>query len=325
MYVIKVADDRALNWVEVPDPIMTENEIMVEIHATALNRADLLQRQGKYPPPPGCPEWMGLEIAGVITEIGANVQGHWQIGDRVCALLGGGGYAEKVAVAPDMLLPVPKGLSMAEAAALPEAFATSYLNLCLEGGLKAGDTVLIHAGASGLGMAAIQTAKVFGAQVITTVSSPEKAAAVTRLGADIVVNRQTDDLGQILDVHPVDIAMDCVGGTGLGKNLEKLAVGGRWILIATLGGEFAEISLRPLLKRGLKLIGSTLRSRPPAMKAHIMAELGKHLWPEIEKGSVKPVIYRILPIQQAEAAHSILECNENIGKVILEIKHETDR
>ncbi len=319
MHVVKVETDRSLHWVEVPDPLMKETEVLVEIHAAALNRADLLQRAGKYPPPPGSPEWMGLEIAGVVSAVGSRVAGY-RVGDRVCALLGGGGYAEKIAIDPGMLLPVPKGLSMAEAASLPEAFATSYLNLVLEGNLKAGETVLVQAGASGLGMAAIQLTKAFGAKVITTVGTPEKAAAVRALGADIVVERGKDDLGAVLDAHPADIALDCVGGKGLGQNLEKMAVGGRWILLSTLGGEFAEISLRPVLKKGLRLIGSTLRSRTPEMKARILRELGERLWPAIERGEVRPTIYKVLPIREAEAAHAILERNENIGKVVLTIK-----
>ncbi len=319
MHVIKVENDSSLHWVEVPDPVMKETEVLVEIHAAALNRADLLQRAGKYPPPPGSPEWMGLEIAGVVSAAGSQVTGY-KVGDRVCALLGGGGYAEKIAIDPGMLLPIPAGLSMAEAASLPEAFATSYLNLVIEGNLAPGETVLIQAGASGLGMAAIQLAKLFGAKVITTVGTPEKAAAVRQLGADIVVERGRDDLGAILDGHPVDIALDCVGGAGLGKHLEKMAPGGRWILLSTLGGEFAEVSLRPVLKKGLRLIGSTLRSRTPERKAHILKELGVRVWPAIEQGEVRPTVCKVLPIREAEEAHAILERNENIGKVVLAIR-----
>lgn len=322
MKAMLVDQNKNLVWSDVDDPVVKDDEVLVEVHAAALNRADLLQRQGKYPSPPGCPEWMGLEIAGVVMRVGAEAaqKSGWKVGDKVCALLGGGGYAEMVSVRHDMLMPVPEGLSMDEAAALPEAFATSYLNLCVEGGMKAGDTVLVHAGASGLGIAAIQLAKAFGAKVVTTVSSPEKAAVVAGVGADVIVNRRTDDLGKILDENPVNIVMDCVGGADLGRHLEKLAVGGRWILIATLGGEFAEISLRPVLKRGLKLIGSTLRSRTPAMKAKLLAGLVEKIWPSIASGAIRPVIHSVLPIRQAEAAHAILERNENIGKVVLEVR-----
>ena len=318
MYAMKVDENRAMRWTAVPDPAPEPDEILLEIHAAALNRADLLQRAGKYPPPPGWPEWMGLEVAGTV--LAAPRGSRWKAGDRVCALLGGGGYAEKAAVPEELVLPVPEGLSMAEAASLPEAFATSYLNLVIEAGLKAGETVLIQAGASGLGIAAIQLAKAFGAKVVTTVGSKEKARVVRSLGADVVVNRRTDDLGGILDENPVDAVLDCVGGAALGRHIEKLAPGGRWILIGTLGGEFAEISLRPSLKRGLRLIGSTLRSRPPEMKARILRELDERLWPKFASKELRPVIHAVLPVRRAEEAHAILERNENIGKVVLEIR-----
>lgn len=318
MHAMIVDIKQNMIWTEVPDPVVKGNEILIEIHATALNRADLLQRAGKYPPPPDWPEWMGLEVAGVV--LSAPSGSRWKSGDKVCALLGGGGYAEKIAVPESMLMPIPKGLSMDEAASLPEAFATSYLNLCLEAGLKAGETVLIHAGASGLGIAAIQTAKAFGAKVITTVSSDEKARAVRQYGANIVVNRKTDDLGKVLDENPPDIVLDCVGGADLGRHIEKMAVGGRWILVATLGGEHADIPLRPILKRGLRLVGSTLRSRTPEMKAQILRALEEKLWPKIESGLILPFVYRTLPIAKAEEAHAILQRNENIGKVVLQVR-----
>lgn len=318
MYAMKVDENRAMHWTEVPDPVPKDNEILLEVHAAALNRADLLQRAGKYPPPPGWPEWMGLEAAGIV--LSAPAGSRWKAGDKVCALLGGGGYAEKIAVPEEMAMSIPKGLSMAEAASLPEAFATSYLNLAIEAGLKAGETILVQAGASGLGIAAIQTAKTFGAKVMTTVGSEEKAETVRSLGADIVVNRKTEDLGKVLDEHPADVVLDCVGGTGLGTHIEKLAAGGRWILIATLGGEHAEIALRPILKRGLRLIGSTLRSRTTEMKGRILAELQKKIWPEIEAGRIRPVIYRTFPVREAEEAHGVLERGENTGKVVLKIR-----
>lgn len=305
-------------WSTVPDPVIRPGEVLIEIHAAALNRADLLQRAGKYPPPPGWPEWMGLEVAGVIRQ--AAPSSRWKAGDRVCALLGGGGYAEYVAVPEELVMPAPRALSLAEAAALPEAFATSYLNLCLEAGVKAGDTVLVQAGASGLGIAAIQLSKSLGARVITTVGSEAKAEAVRRIGADRVVNRHQEDLGRVLDELPPDIVLDCVGGADLGRNLEKLAVGGRWILVATLGGEQAEIPLRPVLKRGLRLIGSTLRSRSNAVKGAILRSLESTLWPQFDTGSLRPVIHAVLPLAEAGAAHAILERNGNIGKVVLRVR-----
>ena len=320
MYAITVDETRAMHWTEVPDPVPKSDEILLEIHAAALNRADLLQRAGKYPPPPGWPDWMGLEAAGIV--LSAPAGSRWKRGDRVCALLGGGGYAEKIAVPEKMVLPVPRGLSLIEASSLPEVFATAYLNLVFEAGLQAGETAFIQAGASGLGIAAIQTAKVLGATVVTTVGSERKAEAVRALGADIVVNRKTDDLGKVLDEHPVDVVLDCVGGTGLGKHLEKLAPGGRWILISTLGGEYAEIALRPILKRGLRLIGSTLRSRTTEKKGEILAGLEKQIWPAMEAKTIRPVIFKTFPIREAERAHAVLERGENIGKVVLSIRDE---
>ena len=314
MYAMTVDEKRNFH----PDPVPKEGEVLLEIHAAALNRADLLQRAGKYPPPPGWPEWMGLEAAGIVLQ--APEKSRWKAGDRVCALLGGGGYAEKIAVPEEMLLPLPANLSMIEGASLPETFATAYLNLVLEADLQAGETVFIQAGASGLGIASIQTAKALGASVITTVGSPEKAEAVRALGADLAVNRKTEDLGKILDTHPVDVALDCVGGSGLGEHLEKMAVGGRWILLSTLGGERTELALRPILKRGLRLIGSTLRSRSTEMKGRILRGLENRIWPEIERGKIRPVICRVFPIREAEQAHALLERGENIGKVVLTVR-----
>ena len=316
MHAILIDSQQRLVWSEVPDPSPKKNELLIEVHAAALNRADLMQRAGNYPPPPGWPEWMGLEVAGVVLE--APEAGRFRRGDQVCALLGGGGYAEKVAVPVDMALPVPSGLSMAEAAALPEAFATSYLNLCLEGGMKAGDTVLIHAGASGLGIAAIQLAKELGATVMTTVGSEEKARFVRSVGADIVVNRRTDDLGAIMDKHPVNITMDCVAGSGLGANIIKMAPGGRWIVIATLAGPKTEIDMNVFFRRGLKLIGSTLRSRPSETKSRILSGLETLLWEKFATGKIRPAIHQTLPMRtHAEQAHAILQNQENIGKVVL--------
>ncbi|MBU0607296.1 MAG: NAD(P)H-quinone oxidoreductase [Armatimonadetes bacterium] len=315
MHAILIEADQSLVWSEVPDPVPGPGDVVIDIHATALNRADLMQRAGNYPPPPGWPEWMGLEVAGVISHAPAG--GRFRVGDRVCALLGGGGYAERVAVPAGMVLPVPEGLTMAQAAAIPEAFATSYLNLCIEGGLKAGDTVLIQAGASGLGMAAIQLVKALGGTVMTTVSTEEKAAFVRGLGADIVVNRTTDDLGAAMDEHPVDIALDCIGGPDLGRCVEKLAVGGRWIVIATLGGPKTELDVNLFFRRGLRLIGSTLRSRTPEMKAEILAGIERVLWESFSSGAIKPIIHATLPMTQAEAAHAILQRRENLGKVVL--------
>ena len=315
MKAILIDTEENLNWEDVPNPVAQNHEVIITVHAAALNRADLMQRAGKYPPPPGWPEWMGLEVAGVIAYAPAGSK--WKVGDKVCALLGGGGYAEQVSVPADMVLPIPEGLSMLEAAAIPEAFATSYLNLCLEGGMKKGDTVFIQAGASGLGIAAIQLAKTYAAKVITTVSSEEKAQFVKALGADIIINRKKQDIAAVLEKHPIDIAMDCVSGPGLGACLKTMARGGRWIVIATLGGTNCEIDMRDFFKRGVKLIGSTLRSRSPEMKAEILSSLKDALWESFSSGKMKSIIYKSLPITEAEEAHAVLQRDENIGKVVL--------
>lgn len=317
MHAILITEDKSLARTEVPDPIRKAGEIIIDIRAAALNRADLLQREGNYPPPPGWPDWMGLEVAGVVAE--AAVDSRWKVGDKVCALLGGGGYAEKVAVPEGMVLPVPEGLSFVEAAAIPEAFATSYLNLCIEGGMKAGDTVFIQAGASGLGMAAIQLAKRLGAKVVTTVGSEEKARFVRDLGADVVINRKKQDIAAVLAEHPVDVAMDCVAGRNLGACLKTMARGGRWIVIATLGGVASELDMLDFFKRGVKLIGSTLRSRTSELKAAILTNLEQQLWPAFSSGAIKVQIHQSLPITEAEAAHAILQRSENTGKVVLEV------
>ena len=269
---------------------------------------------------------MGLEIAGVIEKVGKDVS-DWKIGDRVCALLGGGGYAEYVAVKYDMLMPVPKGLSMVEAAALPEAYATSYLNLFIEGHLEAGQTAFIPAGASGLASVAIPMAKAFGARVITSVLSDEIAEKIKHLGADVIINSTTQCVEEILKAEeengtPVAVSMDCLSGETLGKSLPYMARGGYWIVISTLAGIETTVQLRPLLTKGLHLVGSMLRNRTPEFKAYILSELVKNVWPKIEDGTIKPSIYKVLPITNAEAAHAILERGENVGKVVLSVCDE---
>ena len=328
MKAVLIGDNKALSWSDVPDPVLRPDEVLVEIHAAALNRADLMQRDGDYPPPPGCPEWMGLEVAGIIREMGpeAQAESHWKIGDAVCALLGGGGYAEYVAVRYDMLMPVPRNCSMVEAAAMPEAFATAYLNLFMEGGLQAGNTLLMHAGASGLASVVIPMAKAFGARVITTVLSDEIALSIRHLQADVVVNSRKQEISQVLKEqleagHPVDVAIDCLGGEMMGPCLPYMQRGGRWIMIAALAGTKTEIDLKNIYVRNVRIIGSTLRSRPPRVKAQILASLVRDVWPKVEDGSMrKPTIYKTLPITQAEDAHAILQRGENVGKVVLTVR-----
>lgn len=326
MKAILVNSDKSLRWDEVPNPIIDAEDCLVKIEAAALNRADLMQREGDYPPPPGCPEWMGLEIAGTIIEVGkeAAEKSDWKVGDKVCALLGGGGYAEYVNVKYDMLMPVPENCTMVEAAAIPEAFATAYLNLFIEGKIKAGDTLLMNAGASGLASVIIPMAKAFGIRVITTVLSEEKAESIRHLNADVVVDTSKQDIVEVLkeqlaECHPVDVAIDCLGGEVMGKCLPYLKHGARWIMIAALAGQKTEIDLKNIYVRNVRIIGSTLRSRTPQVKAQILADLVRDVWPKVESGEVKPTIYKVLPITEAEAAHDILYRGENVGKVVLTV------
>lgn len=326
MKAMLIDENKNLVWSDVPDPVIGQEDVLVQIYAAALNRADLLQREGKYPSPPGCPEWMGLEIAGKIIKCGSKVTG-WKEGDRVCALLGGGGYAQYVAVKQDMLMPVPKGLTMAEAAALPEAYATSYLNLFIEGHLQPGQTAFVPAGASGLASVAIPMAKAFGARVITSVLSDEIAEQIKDLGADVIINSSTTDVAQVLAQEeangtPVAVSMDCLSGETLGKSLPYMARGGYWVVISTLAGIETTLQLRPLLTKGLHLVGSMLRNRTPEFKAYLLGELVKNVWPKIEQGLIKPSIYKVLPMEQAEQAHGILQRFENVGKVVLQVIDE---
>ena len=327
MKAILVNDDRSLRWDNVPDPVCGEEDCLVKIEAAALNRADLMQREGDYPPPPGCPEWMGLEIAGTITEVGkvAAEKSDWKVGDKVCALLGGGGYAEKANIKYDMLMPVPENCSMVEAAAIPEAFATAYLNLFIEGNIKSGDTLLMNAGASGLASVIIPMAKAFGIRVITTVLTDEIAENIKHLKADRVVVTTKEDISEVLKEeleagHPVDVAIDCLGGEIMGKCIHYLKHGARWIMIAALAGTKTEIDLKNIYVRNVRIIGSTLRSRTPEVKAQILADLVKNVWPKVATGEVKPTIYKVLPITEAEAAHDILYKGQNVGKVVLTVE-----
>lgn len=324
MKAILVNDDKSLRWDNVPDPVLKEDEVLIKVAYAALNRADLMQREGDYPPPPGCPEWMGLEVSGEIVAMteSAKEKSGYQIGDKVCALLGGGGYAEYVAVTYDMCMPVPKNCTMAEAAAIPEAFATAYLKLFIEGHAKAGDTLLMQAGASGLASVIIPMAKAFGLRVITTVISDPKN--ISHLGADLVVDTRTQNLPEILKEEEamgraIDIAIDCLGGQNLGDCLPYVKYGCRWIVIAALAGASTTIDLKNIYKKNIRIVGSTLRSRTPEMKALILSNLVKEVFPKVETGLVKPTIHQILPITEAEKAHDILYRGENVGKVVLEL------
>lgn len=327
MKAILVNEDKSLRWDDVPTPVVGAEDCLVKIEYAALNRADLMQREGDYPPPAGCPEWMGLEISGTIVEIddAAKAKSDWKIGDKVCALLGGGGYAQYANVKYDMLMPVPKNCSMVEAAAIPEAFATAYLNLFIEGGIKAGSTLLMNAGASGLASVIIPMAKAFGVRVITTVLTDEIAENIKHLNADRVVVTAKEDISEVLkeeleNGHGVDVAIDCLGGEIMGKCIHYLTHGARWIMIAALAGQKTEIDLKNIYVRNVRIVGSTLRSRTPEVKAQILASLVRDVWPKVETGEVKPTIYKVLPITEAEAAHDILYRGENVGKVVLTVE-----
>ncbi len=326
MKAILVNDDRSLRWDDVPNPIVGDEDCLVKIEAAALNRADLMQREGDYPPPPGCPEWMGLEVAGTIVEVGsaAAEKSAWKVGDKVCALLGGGGYAEYVNVKYDMLMPIPKNCSMVEAAAIPEAYATAYLNLFIEGKIQPGNTLLMNAGASGLASVIIPMAKAFGVRVITTVLTEEIANKITHLGADRVVVTTKEDIAQVLKEEleagrSVDVAIDCLGGEIMGKCIHYLTHGARWIMIAALAGTKTEIDLKNIYVRNVRIVGSTLRSRTPAVKAEILAGIVRDVYPKIEAGLVKPTVCATFPIQEAEKAHDMLYQGKNVGKVVLTV------
>ena len=328
MKAILIQNDerKTLTWSDVPDPVARPDEVVIKVAYAALNRADLMQRAGDYPPPPGCPEWMGLEVSGVIVSMGeeALANAPYRIGDKVCALLGGGGYAEYVAVPYGMCMPMPRNTTMVEAAAIPEAFATAYLNLFIEGGIKSGNTLLVTAGGSGLASVIIPMAKSIGVRVITTVRSEEKARAIAGLGADLIVNTKKESLAEVLKAQlaagtPVDVAIDCVGGEEMGECLRYLAHGARWIMIAALGGIHTDLDLKNVYVRNVRIIGSTLRSRTPAMKGEILARLVSDFWEKVENGTLRPTIYRVLPVTEAETAHALLANSESVGKVVLEV------
>ncbi|OAM87959.1 NAD(P)H-quinone oxidoreductase [Termitidicoccus mucosus] len=319
-----IIKDHKLFCETVPDPVLKDGEVLVNVRAAAVNRADLMQVDGNYPPPPGAPDWPGLEVAGEIVEVPETVrrQCAWKAGDKVCALLGGGGYAERVAVHHSMLMPVPKGLPLTEAAALPEAFATAYLNLFIEGGAKAGQTFLMHAGASGLASVIIPVARAFGLRVITTVTDAEKAKMIAHLKADVVVDTSKENIADVLKREadagrPLNLAIDCLGSEKVGECFPHVAYACRWIMIATLAGDITPVNLRTMFMKNIRLIGSTLRSKPPETKARILAELVRDVWPKIEAGEVRPTIFKVLPMEEASAAHALLRDNVSAGKVVL--------
>lgn len=324
MKAMLIDENKRLVWSEVDAPMVGAHEVLIEIYAAALNRADLLQRQGKYPSPKGCPPWMGLEVAGIIKATGQQVS-RWHAGDRVCALLGGGGYAEYVAVDEGMVMPIPGKLTFEEAASLPEAYATCYLNLFREGAYRTGETLFFPAGASGLASVGIPMAKAFGSYVITSVLTDEIAEKIAPLHADRVIVSSREDTAEVIRQqaeagHPIDVAIDCLAGETIGQCFPYVNEGCRWVLISTLAGVTTTVPLRALLTKGIVFKGSMLRKRSVQEKSDILAELVKNIWPKIADGTIRPSIYRMLPITQAEEAHAILERGENIGKVVLKVK-----
>ena len=309
-------DNRQFRWTEMPDPVRKENEVLIRVRAAAVNRADLMQKDGCYASPPDWPQWCGLEVAGEVLEAPAGSE--LNPGDAVCALVGGGGYSEKIAVPAGMTVPIPEGLSLTEAASLPEVWCTAYLNLKLEaGGMKPGEVFYMQAGASGVGLAVIQLAKTMGAKVLTTIDSPEKAAFVKKIGADIVLDYRTDDVLGAVRANPPTVALDCIGGKLMGECFKEMAFGGRWIMIATMGGRETAIDLETVWRKRIRLIGSTLRSRTSEEKCRIMNALRTELWPLFSARKLISNIHAVFPIQDVEAAHGVLRRAENIGKVVL--------
>ncbi|MGW3075223.1 MULTISPECIES: NAD(P)H-quinone oxidoreductase [unclassified Kitasatospora] len=310
----------ALVWAEVPDPVPAEGEVLVEVAATAVNRADLLQRQGFYNPPPGASPYPGLECAGRIVALGPGVSG-WAVGDEVCALLAGGGYAQRVAVPTGQLLPLPAGLSVEEAAALPEVACTVWSNVFLTAHLRPGETVLLHGGASGIGTMAIQLAKAVGARVAVTAGSQEKLARCAELGADILIDYREQDFVEALREATggagADVILDIMGARYLQRNVEALAVNGRLVVIGLQGGVKGELDLNALLRKRGAVIATNLRGRPLAEKAAIVAAVREHVWPLVESGVVRPVVDRVLPLAEVAEAHRVLERGEQVGKVVL--------
>jgi putative PIG3 family NAD(P)H quinone oxidoreductase len=309
-----------LAWEEVAEITAAADEALVVVRATAVNRADLLQAKGAYPPPPGASDILGLEMAGVIEAVGRSVTG-WQVGDRVCALLPGGGYAEKVSVPAGMLMPLPDDWTFAQGTAVPEVWFTAYLNLFWEGKLQKGETILIHAGASGVGTAAIQLARNAGARVFVTAGTPEKRRRCRQLGAELAINYKEDDfvtaVQQATAGKGVDLILDPVGGSYLSRNVQSLAKFGRLVNIGLLGGAKGEMSVGLLLRNRLTLIGSTLRGRPLSEKIKLTQEFSRRVWPLLASSELQPVIDATFPIEKAQEAHRYVAQNRNTGKVIL--------
>ncbi|WP_448625949.1 NAD(P)H-quinone oxidoreductase [Geodermatophilus sp. URMC 64] len=312
-----------LGWGEVPDPVCGPGEVVIDVAATAVNRADLLQRQGFYPPPPGASEILGLECSGIISEVGDGVDG-WAVGDEVCALLSGGGYAERVAVPAGQVLPRPSGVELATAAGLPEVTCTVWSNVFMLAGLRRSDAFLVHGGSSGIGTMAIQLAARAGARVFTTAGSAAKLEFCRELGAEVLIDYREEDFVERVqeetDGAGVDVVLDNMGAKYLARNLDALAIGGRLVSIGMQGGTKAELDLGKLMRKRGAVHATTLRSRPatgPGGKAEIVAAVRHDVWRDVERGVVRPIIDRRLPMSRAAEAHRVVEASEHIGKVLL--------
>ncbi|WP_028810633.1 NAD(P)H-quinone oxidoreductase [Streptomyces flavidovirens] len=323
MYAITIPEPggpEALVWAQVPDPVPGEGEVLVEVVASAVNRADLLQRQGFYDPPPGSSPYPGLECSGRIAALGPGVSG-WSVGDEVCALLTGGGYAEKVVVPAGQLLPVPGGMDLVTAASLPETTSTVWSNVFMIAHLRPGETLLLHGGASGIGTMAIQLAKAVGARVAVTAGSPQKLARCAELGADILIDYREQDFVQELrkatDGAGADVILDIIGAKYLDRNVKALAVNGRLAIIGMQGGVKGEINLSALMKKRAAITATTLRARPLGEKAAIVSAVREHVWPLISTGRVRPVVDRVVPMAEAAEAHRALEAGDHVGKILL--------
>src|SRR6476661_3097918 len=312
-----------LGWNEVPDPVCGPGEVIVDVAATAVNRADIMQRQGFYPPPSGASEYLGLECSGVISEVGEGVTG-WSDGDEVCALLAGGGYAQRVAVPAGQLLPKPAGVELATAAALPEVTCTVWSNVFLLAQLRKGENFLVHGGSSGIGTMAIQLAARAGARVFTTAGTAAKLAVCRELGADVTINYRDEDFVERVEEETdgagVDVILDNMGAAYLGRNVDALAIGGRLVTIGMQGGTKAELDLSRLMTKRASVQAATLRARPATGhggKAEIVAAVLHDVWPDVERGSIRPIVDRRLPMSRAAEAHQVVEASEHIGKVLL--------
>ncbi|MEU5690940.1 NAD(P)H-quinone oxidoreductase [Actinosynnema sp. NPDC020468] len=309
-----------LEWSEVRDPEPSAGEVLLDVAATAVNRADLLQRQGHYPPPPGASEVPGLECSGVVAALGEGVEG-WRVGDEVCALLAGGGYATRVAVPAAQVMPVPAGVDLVTAAALPEVACTVWSNVVMRAGLRAGETFLVHGGAGGIGTHAIQVAKALGARVAVTAGSAERLARCAELGADVLVNYRDQDF--VAEVGSADVVLDNMGGAYLKRNVDVLAADGRLVVIGMQGGVKGELNLAKLLAKRATVTATGLRSRPVEGrdgKGAIVAEVVRHVWPLVADGRVRPVVHEVLPVERAADAHRALEEGRDVfGKVVLRV------